>query len=322
METPRIAILDDYAGAALELADWSGLGEVTVFGDTLTDPDALAERLAPFDVLCVMRERTPLPATLLERLPRLRLVVTSGLRNQSIDLPAAAARGITVCGTELRPTPTPELTMGLILALERRILPEAQALAAGGWQGALGRDLAGLRLGLVGLGRVGAQVAALGRAFGMEVAAWSPRLTTERAAEHGVLACPTLHDLLGRSDVVSIHVLLTEATRGLIAAPELAAMRPDATLINTSRGPVVDSAALLAGLRAGRPARAGLDVFDREPLPPGDPLVDAELIGEGRLLLTPHLGYVSRQTFALFYGQMVEAIHAWAAGAPIRKLTP
>ena len=322
MHSPRIAILDDYAGAALDLADWSGLGRVTVFRDTLTDPDALAERLAPFDVLCVMRERTPLPATLLERLPQLRLVVTSGLRNQSIDLDAAAACGITVSGTELRPTPTPELTMGLILALERRILPEAQSLAAGGWQGALGRDLAGLRLGLVGLGRVGAQVAALGQAFGMEVAAWSPRLTPDRAAEHGVTACATLHDLLGQSDVVSIHVLLTEATRGLVGAPELAAMRPDATLVNTSRGPVIDSAALLTSLRAGRPARAGLDVFDREPLLPGDPLVAPDLIAEGRLLLTPHLGYASRQTFALFYGQMVEAIRAWSAGTPLRILSP
>ncbi|MGY6634380.1 MAG: D-2-hydroxyacid dehydrogenase family protein [Alkalilacustris sp.] len=319
-EDLRIAVLDDYAGAARDLADWSGLGTVTVFGDTLADADALAARLAPFDVLCVMRERTPLPGALLARLPRLRLIVTSGMRNQSIDLAAAAAQGITVCGTDLRPTPTPELTMALILALERRILPEAAALAAGGWQGTLGRDLSGLTLGLVGLGKVGAQVAALGRAFGMRVAAWSPRLTAARAAEHGVVTCDSLIALMERSDVVSVHVLLTDATRGLIGAPELAAMRPDATLINTARGPVVDTAALLAGLRARQPARAGIDVFDREPLPAGDPIRDADLIAEGRLLLTPHLGYASRQTMALFYGQMVEAVRAFAAGAPIRTL--
>ncbi|MGY6412025.1 MAG: NAD(P)-dependent oxidoreductase, partial [Alkalilacustris sp.] len=241
MAGPRIAILDDYAGAALDLADWSGFPPVTVFRDTLTDPDALAARLAPFDVLCVMRERTPLPGSLLARLPALRLIVTSGMRNQSIDLAAAAARGITVCGTDLRPAATPELTLALILALERRLLPEAGALAAGGWQGALGRDLSGLTLGLVGLGKVGTRVAALGQAFGMQVRAWSPRLTPARAAGHGVEACDSLPALLGASDVVSVHVLLTPQTRGLIGAAELAAMRPDATLINTSRGPVVDT---------------------------------------------------------------------------------
>ncbi len=317
----RIAILDDYAGAALDLADWSEFASVTVFRDTLTDPDALVARLAPFDVLCVMRERTPLPASLLARLPELRLIVTSGLRNQSIDLEAAAAQGITVCGTDLRPTPTPELTMALILALERRILPEATALAAGGWQGALGRDLSGLTLGLVGLGKVGAKVAVLAQAFGMQVRAWSPRLTPARAAEHGVQACDSLQALLGASDVVSVHVLLTPETRGLIGAAELSAMRPDATLVNTSRGPVVDTAALRTALQAGRPARAALDVFDTEPLPPGDPIRDPALIAEGRLLLTPHLGYVSRQSFALFYGQMVEGIRAWSRDAPIRTLT-
>ena len=321
MAALRIAILDDYAGSALELADWSEFASVTVFQDTLTDPDALAARLAPFDVLCVMRERTPLPAALLARLPALRLIVTSGLRNQSIDLAAAAAQGITVCGTELRPSPTPELTMALILALERRIMPEATALAAGGWQGALGRDLSGLTLGLVGLGKVGTKVATLGRAFGMQVRAWSPRLTPARAAEHGVEACDSLPALLSASDVVSVHVLLTPETRGLIGAAEMAAMRSDATLVNTSRGPVVDTAALRAALRAGRPARAGLDVFDTEPLPREDPIRDQALIAEGRLLLTPHLGYVSRQSFSLFYGQMVDAIRAWSRNTPIRTLT-
>lgn len=317
----RIAVLDDYARAALRLADWDRLGaEVTVFDDTLADPQALAARLAPFDVICLMRERTPMPAALIEALPRLRLIVTSGPRNASIDVAAAAARGIAVSGTQSRKTTTSELAMLMILALNRRLLPEVAALHAQGWQAGLGRDLAGLTLGLIGLGTIAAQMAALGRAFGMDVIAWSQNLTEERAAGLGVARAASLPALMAASDVSSVHLVLSERSRGLVGAEAFAAARPGHVFVNTSRGPIVDTGALLAGLRAGRPAMAGLDVFDREPLPMDDPLRDPALIGEGRLLLTPHLGYTTEATFRLFYAQTVEAIEAWAAGAPIRLI--
>jgi phosphoglycerate dehydrogenase-like enzyme len=317
----KIAILDDYADAARRLADWEGLGEISVFHDTITDAEALIARLAPFDVICVMRERTPLPAEILAHLPKLRLIVTTGARNGSIDLATATAKGITICGTQSRKTTTAELSMALMLALNRRIVPEAQSLAHGGWQSGLGRDLAGLTLGLVGLGNIGAQMAALGRAFGMEVAAWSQNLTSERCAEHGVMHCPSLRALMQMSDVVSVHLVLSARSRGLIDAEALAAMKPGAVLINTARGPIVDQLALLNGLRAGRPAMAGIDVFDPEPLPVPHPLRDPELIASGRLLLTPHLGYSTEENFALFYRQTAEAVRAWQAGAPIRVIS-
>jgi phosphoglycerate dehydrogenase-like enzyme len=319
-QTLKIAILDDYAGVAVDLADWSGLGDVTVFRDTLKDEAAVIERLKPFDVLCVMRERTPLPGHIIRALPNLRLIVTSGTRNLSIDLAAAAERNIPVCGTEMRLTMTAELTMGLILALERRIVVEANSLTAGGWQVGLGRDLHGLTLGLVGLGKVGRQMAALGKAFGMSVAAWSQNLTPELCAENGVTYCNSLNSLMGQSDVVSIHVVLSDRSRGLIDAAALAAMRPDATLINTSRGPIVNQSDLLEALRRDRLAGAALDVFDSEPLAGDDPIIDQELIRTGKLLLAPHLGYASLQTFTLFYRQMAEAVAAWKEGNPIRSL--
>jgi phosphoglycerate dehydrogenase-like enzyme len=319
--TGRIAILDDYAAVALDYADWSGLGPVTVFRDTLSDPDALIARLEPFEVLCIMRERTPLPGHILRALPNLRLIVTSGVRNQAIDLPTAQELGITVCGTDMRGTTTAEFVMASLLTLTRRILPEAGGMATGGWQTGMGRDLHGLTLGLIGLGKVGQRVAALAKPFGMTICAWSQNLTADRAAEHGVACCDSLPALMAASDVVSVHVLLSDRTRGLIGAEAFAAMRPGAAFLNTSRGPIVDSAALLAGLRAGRPAQAALDVYDTEPLPADDPLRDADLIASGRLLLTPHLGYASEQTFRLFYTQMAEAVAAWRAGAPIRLLS-
>ncbi|MBK0401260.1 D-2-hydroxyacid dehydrogenase family protein [Limibaculum sp. M0105] len=322
----KIAILDDYQGVALQSADWSRLtasgAEITVFRDTITGHDALAERLAPFDVLAVMRERTPLPGSLLGALPNLRLIVTTGARNLSIDLAAAAARGITVCGTESRGTTTSEMAMLLILALSRGLVREANAMAAGGWQVGLGRDLSGLRLGLVGLGRLGAQVAALARPFGMEISAWSQNLTAARCAEVGVEHAPSLRDLLSGSDVVSIHLVLSERSRGLIGPTELGWMKPDALLVNTSRGPIADSRAVIAALEAGRLGGAAIDVYDAEPVPAADPIRDRELIEAGRLLLTPHIGYVSRQTWEIFYGQTVEAIEAWAAGSPVRVLQP
>lgn len=319
--TGRIAILDDYAGIATEVADWASLGDVTVFGDTLADQDAVIARLRPFEVLCVMRERTPLPARILRALPNLRLIVTSGLRNQSIDLETARSLDITVCGTEMRGSTTPEFVMASMLALSRRIVPEAGNMAAGGWQTSVGRDLHGLTLGLIGLGKVGQRVAALARPFGMNICAWSHNLTPETASDHGAERCDSLHELMGASDVVSVHVLLSDRTRGLIDAAAFAAMRPGAAFLNTSRGPIVDTDALLTGLRAGRPDAAALDVYETEPLPPAHPLRDRYLIASGRLLLTPHLAYASTQTFRMFYTQMAEAVAAWRAGAPIRVLT-
>ncbi|NBR53486.1 MAG: D-2-hydroxyacid dehydrogenase family protein [Rhodobacteraceae bacterium] len=315
-----IAILDDYSGAALRLADWSGLGEITVFADTITDHAALVARLMPFEVICLMRERTPMPAALIEALPNLRLIVTSGPKNAAIDLAAAKARGITVCGTESRKTTTSELSVLMMLALNRRLLPEVASLNAGGWQAGLGRDVAGLTLGLVGLGNIGAQMAVLGKALGMEIAAWSQNLSDERCEALGVRKMASLGDLLAVSDVASVHLVLSERTTGLIDRAALASAKTGLVLINTSRGPIIDSAAVLDWLRRDLTAKAGLDVFDSEPLPQDDPLRADDLISEGRLLLTPHLGYTVEATFRLFYAQTAEAIRAWQAGAPIRMI--
>ena len=315
----KIAILDDYADAALRLADWSGLGEVTVFRDTVTGV-ALAERLRPFDVICLMRERTPMDAALIAALPDLRLIVTTGPKNASIDMGAARAAGITVCGTESRKTTTSELTTLLMLALSRRLMPEVAALHDTGWQAGLGRDVAGLTLGLIGLGNIGAQMVTIGKALGMGVVAWSPNLTDARCAALGVGRMESLPELMARADVASVHMVLSDRTRGLVGEEAFAAARSGQVFINTSRGPLVDTTALMAGLRAGRPAMAGLDVFDAEPLPMDDPLRDDDLIASGRLLLTPHLGYTTEATFRLFYSQTVEAIRAFQAGTPIREL--
>ena len=321
----KIAVLDDYQGVATDLADWDPLdAAVTVFQDTISGP-ALVERLAPFDVICLMRERTPFPAELIEALPTLKLIVTSGLRNLSIDVAAAKARGITVSGTHGRAPSTAQHAMGLIYAAMRGLVADAISMRDGGWQRgggvpSLGRDLDGLTLGLIGLGRLGAQVAALGRAFGMEVIAWSQNLDDERCAAAGAARAEGLLDLLGRADAVSIHLVLSERSRGLINAAALAQMKPDAVLVNTSRGPIVDDEALVAALKAGKLGAAAIDVYDEEPLAPGHPLRDPSLIDSGRLILTPHTGYVTRQTYELFYREMVESIMAWKAGAPVREL--
>jgi phosphoglycerate dehydrogenase-like enzyme len=317
----RIAVLDDYQGVALTSADWSPVTDhatasstVDVFRDHLSEPTALVERLEPYDAVVVMRERTPLPREVLTRLPRLRLVVTTGRRNPSIDTAAAAEAGITVCGTDSLPSGPAELTWALVLGLARHLVTEATAVRDGGWQTTVGRDLAGHTLGLVGLGRIGTQVAGVARAFGMDVVAWSRSLTPGRAADAGARAA-SLDEVLSTSDVVSIHLVLAEGTRGLIGERELGLMRPDALLVNTSRGPIVDEASLAEALHAGTIAGAGLDVYDVEPLPAGHPLRTAP-----NTVLTPHLGYVSTGNYEQFYGDAVEDIAAFRAGKPVRVL--
>lgn len=318
----KIAVLDDYQNVALGAADWGRLdAEVTVFRDTVSGA-ALIERLRPFDIVCLMRERTPMPADVIAALPRLKFIVTTGRRNPSIDLAAAEARGIPVACTDSHAPPPAHLAMSLILAGTRGLVREALSMREGGWQQGLGRDVDGLTLGLVGLGRLGAQVAALAKPFGMRVLAWSRSLTDERAAAAGAERTPSLAALMNAADVVSIHVVLSAETRGLIGAAALAEMKPDALLVNTSRGPIVDWRALLDGLRGGRPGAAALDVYDEEPLPADHPLRDRALIDSGKLILTPHVGYAVRQTFDIFYPQTVAAIEAFLAGRPVRRAEP
>jgi phosphoglycerate dehydrogenase-like enzyme len=315
----RVAVLDDYQGVAEDLADWTRLPPeviLSVFRDRISDQDRLVERLLPFDILCLMRERTPMPVSLMARLPNLKLIVTSGMRNAAIDVEAAVKRGVVVSGTESPGHATAELAMGLILALARGIVPENRAMMEGGWQRGLGRDLKGATLGVIGLGRLGAQVAAMGRAFGLEVVAWSENLTEARCAEVGV-AYRTKEQLLAEADFLTIHLRLSPRTRGLVGAGELARMKADAYLINTSRGPIVDWQALLEALAAGRPAGAALDVYDEEPLAADHPLRRSE-----KLLLTPHIGYVTRETYRIFYAQTLEAVLAFLEGRPIRILQP
>jgi phosphoglycerate dehydrogenase-like enzyme len=315
----RIAVLDDYQSVAAEFTDWSqvpGGTEVVEFHDSVTDEDALAARLEPFDVVVAMRERTPLPRGVLERLPNLKLLVTTGMRNKSIDIEAATERGVTVCGTESPATATVELAWALILATARHVPQEDASIRAGGWQRTIGTDLAGARLGVVGLGRLGSQVARIGLAFGMDVVAWSQNLTDERAAEHGVRRVER-DELFATSDVVTVHLLWSRRTRGLIGAEDLALMKHTAVLVNTSRGPIVQEQALLEALHDGRIAGAGLDVYDQEPLPADHPYRTAP-----HTVLTPHLGYVTRGTYEVFYGQAVEDVAAWVAGEPIRVIQP
>jgi phosphoglycerate dehydrogenase-like enzyme len=315
----RVAILDDYQGVARRMADWASLPagtEVAMFSDHLSDPGAVAARLADFDAVVAMRERTPFPRALLERLPRLKLLVTTGMRNASIDVGAAIERKIVVCGTAGLPYPTAELTWGLILALVRRIPVEDRATREGRWQVSVGLGLNGKTLGVIGLGGLGSRVARIGRAFEMEVIAWSQNLTAARAAEVGATLV-SKDELLARSDVVTIHLVLGDRTRGLLGARELSRMKPTAYLINTSRGPIVDEAALVAALRHGTIAGAGLDVYDEEPLPLDHPLRTLP-----NTALTPHLGYVTEEGYRIFYGQALEDVKAWLAGQPVRVLRP
>ncbi|WP_460072483.1 D-2-hydroxyacid dehydrogenase family protein [Streptomyces sp. YKOK-I1] len=318
--TLRCAVLDDYQDAALTRADWSvldGKVDVRVLHEYIADRDVLAAELADCEIVVIMRERTPFGADLLRRLPRLRLLVTTGLRNASVDLAAAAAQGVTVCGTASSPTPPVELTWALLLGLARHLTTENRALREGGpWQSTVGQDLSGRTLGLLGLGKIGTRVARVATAFDMRVLAWSQHLTAERAAEAGAQLASSKEDLLSRSDFVSLHLVLSDRTRGLLGEPELRAMRPHAHLINTSRAALVDRTALLRALREGWIAGAGLDVFDTEPLPADDPLRTLPTV-----LATPHLGYVSERNYRTFYTQAVEDIAAFLAGSPVRQLT-
>ncbi len=304
----KVAVLDDYQDVALRLADWSAVrrrAEITVFNDHLDDPGAVVDRLRPFDAICVMRERTPLTREILEQLSRLRLIASTGPRNASVDTQAAAERGILVTATGYDSTPTIEFTWSLILASMRRIDREAASLRAGGWQTGLGSNLRGKSLGVVGLGNIGREVARIGLAFGMKVIAWSQNLTQEKASAAGA----TLVDkeaLFREADVISVHLVLSGRTRHLIGAPEFALMKPTARLINSSRGPIVDQAALIKALQARAIAGAAVDVFDTEPLP-----ADHAFRTLDNLLATPHIGYVTEELYRTFYGDAAASIAAW-----------
>lgn len=313
----RIAILDDYQQVALQMTDWSVLpsdAEVQVFRDHLADQDAVVERLKDFEIVMAMRERTPFPRSLLERLPKLRLLTTTGMRNAAIDMQAAADCGVTVCGTGGVIYPTAELTWGLILALLRHIPREDRATRAGQWQVSMGIGLQGKTLGVLGLGNLGFQVATVGKAFQMSVVAWSQNLTAERAAQCGATLV-SKDELLSQADIVTIHLVLSERTRGLLGARELALMKPTAYLVNTSRGPIVDEQALVEVLQKRTIAGAALDVFDEEPLPLDHPLRRLE-----NTVITPHIGYVTTETYRIFFDQTVENIQAFLKGTPVRVL--
>jgi phosphoglycerate dehydrogenase-like enzyme len=311
----RIAVLDDYQLVGRRFADWDSLrGNVQFHSEHLAEPAALAAALAGVDVVVAMRERTPFTAEVLDLLPDLRLLVTTGRANAAIELAAARARGVVVCGTDSPSSATPELTWALILAVARHVPQEDARLRAGGWQHTIGTDLAGRRLGIVGLGRLGTRVAAVGRAFGMDVVAWSTNLDAAAAAAADVRAVGK-EELFATSDVVTVHYKLSARSAGIVGRDDLARMKPTAFLINTSRGPLVDTEALLEALHAGRIGGAGLDVYDVEPLPVDHPLRSAP-----RTVLTPHLGYVTEDTYTTFFTQAVEDIAAWAAGSPVRVL--
>ena len=312
----KIAVLDDYQGVALSKADWNSIssGEVTVFRDNLIEAEALARRLADFEVVCLMRERTPMQRPLFESLPKLKLLVTTGARNASVDMQAAGDHGVVVCGTRGTNPPTAELTWGLILACMRQIAFEDRAMRRGQWQSTVGRTLAGATLGLLGLGRLGSYVAKVGKAFDMNLIAWSQNLTEAKAAEAGAKLV-TKHDLLRTADIVSIHLVLSARSRGLVGAQDFAFTKPTASLPNSSRGPLVHETALIEALRSRRIAGAGLDVYDREPLP-----ADHVLRSLDNVVLTPHLGYVTEDTYGVFYPDTVENIKAWLAGSPVRVI--
>jgi phosphoglycerate dehydrogenase-like enzyme len=308
MNSMKVAILDDYQNVALTMADWSAVAkraQIDVFNDHLADLDAVAARLKPYDVLAVMRERTPLRRELIERLPHLKMIASNAPRNASIDMAAAAERGITVTHSSYSATPTVELTWALILAGARHIVAEAAALRRGEWQHTIGDDLAEKTLGIVGLGSIGTRVAKVAQAFGMNVIAWSQNLTEERSTAGGAKLV-SKEELFRQSDVITIHLVLSDRTRDLVGAPELALMRPTARLVNTSRGPIVVEAALIEALTAGKIAGAAIDVYDVEPLPVSHPYRKIQ-----RLLATPHIGYVSRGLYERFYRDMAANIAAW-----------
>lgn len=316
----KIAVLDDYQGVARDHANWSRISrtcDVTLFTRHIGAADAPSV-LAPFDIVCHMRERMPFPADLIEALPQLKMIVVTGPQHRTLDLEAATRRNIPVCHTDARPDllqPAPELAWGLLLSVARNIPPEAAAMSAGGWQTTVGETLYGKTLGLLGLGRTARFMAGYAKAFGMRTIAWSQNLTPEAATEGGA-EWVEREDLFRQADVVSVHLVLSERSRGIVGAEELALMKAGAILINTSRGPVVDETALLATLRSGR-IRAGLDVYDQEPLPADHPLRSAP-----GTVLTPHIGYVTTEAYRAFYEDTVENIEAFLAGTPIRVLNP
>jgi phosphoglycerate dehydrogenase-like enzyme len=315
----RCAILDDYFNVALTLADWSKLGDrvdVTVFNQPFASEQAAASALADFEIVCAMRERTPFPRALFEALPKLKLLITSGMRNASIDMEAAKSRNVVICGTQYGRDPTASLAMGLILELTRNIGRESARMHAGEpWQKHIGIEIEGKTLGVVGLGKLGAKVSGLAQAFGMNVIAWSPNLTPERCEALGV-GYATREQLFSTADIISIHMVLSQRSRGLVGAADLSRMKPSAYLVNTSRGPIVDESALLEVLREKRIAGAAIDVFSVEPLPVDHPSRKLD-----NLVLTPHLGYVTEESFRAHYGQMLECIDAWLKGEPPRRLT-
>ncbi|WLH82176.1 D-2-hydroxyacid dehydrogenase family protein [Pseudomonas sp. FP2338] len=313
----QIAVIDDWQNVASGVVDWSALaavGQVHFLHDYPADTPTMVERLQAFDVICLMRERSTFDQALLQGLPKLKLLVTGGMRNAAIDIAAAKALGIQVCGTDSYKQAAPELTWALIMASTRNLLAEANSLRAGGWQVGLGGDLYGKTLGVLGLGSIGQKVAQFGQAFGMRVIAWSENLTPERAAEAGV-SWVSKRELFEQADILSVHLVLSERSRGLVDAQALSWMKASARLVNTSRGPIVDEQALIEALSAGRLAGAALDVYSEEPLP-----VDHPFRRLPNVLATPHVGYVSEQNYRQFYQQMIEDIQAWASGKPIRSL--
>ncbi len=315
----QVAILDDYQGVALQSADWAklqGKANITVFRDHLSDSDSVVQRLRPFDVVCIMRERTPLTRAILEQLPNLKLIASTGFRNASIDLSAAEERGITVCHTGYTPHGAIELTWALILAILRNVPAEFAAVQKGEWQISVGGDLNGKTIGLLGLGNIGARMAKIAQAFGMSVIAWSQNLTRESAEENGAQLV-TKEELFRLADIVTIHLVLSPRSKGIVGAAELTLMKPTAFLVNTSRGPLVDESALIHALQNRTIAGAALDVYDVEPLPESHPFRSLD-----RLLVTPHVGFVTIETYKIFYQDTVENIAAWLSGRPVRVTRP
>lgn len=313
----RVAVLDDYQQVALAMADWEPVlarGTVEVFADHMVSVRDLVARLAAYHVVVLMRERTPMPSEVIEALPNLKLIVTTGARNSAVDLDAARRQNVVVSGTGSLGSGPVELSWALILGLSRNLLTETDQMRGGGWQTAIGRDLSGDTLGLLGLGRTGTRMAQIGTAFGMDVLAWSKNLTVERAAAVGARAVG-FDALLRTADVLSVHLGLNDQTRSLLGARELALMKPTALLINTARGPIVDEVALIDALASGSLAGAGLDVYDVEPLP-----VDHPLRSTPRTLLTPHVGFVTERTYRRFFAEAVEDIMCFLGGEPIREL--
>ncbi len=316
----RLAILDDFQNVVKSIGDWSQIEDrvdVTAYNDHLEDPGALVERLEPFDIVFVIRERSKFPKEVLERLPNLKLLITAGMRNRSIDLKTAEAQGITVCGTGGSGNSTAELTFALILCVMRNIPDQVQSIREGGWQVGLGEGVMGKTLGIIGLGRQGKAVAKIGKGFDMEILAWSRSLTAEQCAEQGARLADSLEALMAEADVVTIHVPLTDSSRGLIGAAELSHMKDSAYLINTSRGPIVEEAPLIDAVTSGRIAGAGLDVFDIEPLPDDHPY--RTLSG---IVPTPHLGYTALENYQCYCPDVIEDIDAFLKGAPVRVIAP